>query len=71
MRHDIGRYTIITKMLEADPSEDEQWYWHLFRSGIRINGGISDSEEHALFEAGRNRMKDAGDWPVMQRSERV
>lgn len=70
MRHDIGRYTIVTQLLNG-PAEPEQWYWHLYRSGIRINGGISDSEEHALFEAGRNRMKDCGDWPLMQRSERV
>lgn len=71
MRHDIGRYTVITKQLDIDPSEPEQWYWHLFRSGIRINGGIADSEERALFDAGGARMKDAGDWPRIMRSERI
>ena len=71
MRHKIGSYEIETKLLETDPSKPEQWYWHLYRRGIRINGGIADSEEQALFDAGHNRRKDTADWPRMLPSERV
>lgn len=72
MRIEMGRYTIETKIVEADPSEPEWWYWHLYRNGVKINGGLAMSEEEAVFKAGAERMKDNGEWaPSMMPSERI
>ena len=55
MRLKSGIYEVTTHQLSEDP---EQWYWHLFKDGEKINGGLADSEEHALYAAGANRRKD-------------
>lgn len=68
MRHRTGRYMIETVQLNG-PAEDEQWYWHLYRDEQKINGGIADSEEEALFLAGGNKRKANGDWSVLRQEQ--
>ena len=70
MRYRTGRYEIKTKQLNG-PADPELWYWHLYRDGEKINGGIANSEEEAYFFAGGNRRKDTGEWAGGLRGERV
>lgn len=50
--------------------EPEQWYWHLYRDEKRVNGGLNDSLEEAMWAGGMNYRKDNGDYGS-RRGERV
>ena len=56
MRLKFGKYELETEYLGED-----QWYWHLYRDGIKINGGLNDSEEAAMYAAGIYRRRSERD----------
>jgi hypothetical protein len=62
-----GMYRIRCVQLSEEP---EQWYWHLYRHDIRVNGGLNDSLEEAMFAGGVGYRKDCGEW-VSRHGERV
>lgn len=37
---------------EVTPLADGWFYWHLFRNGVRVNGGLSRTREDAFADAG-------------------
>lgn len=53
--HRQGIYFIRCVQLCEEP---EQWYWHLYRDDKRINGGVNDSVEEAMWAAGMNWRRD-------------
>jgi len=59
--HRQGIYLIRCVRINED-HEPEQWYWHLFRHEVRINGGLNNCIEEAMFAAGVNWRRDNGAW---------
>jgi hypothetical protein len=52
----ITAYEIQVHPLPLQPHEPEQFYWHLFYKGEKVNGGISDTEGEAWQRAVRYKM---------------
>lgn len=44
-------YKIEVKPLPCKPGEYQDYYWHLFYKGMKVNGGISHSTEAARERA--------------------
>jgi hypothetical protein len=44
-------YDIKVKPLPYSPAEPEQFYWHLFFKGDKVNGGLCTSEGEAMNRA--------------------
>lgn len=65
-----GSYVMESTRLNG-PADPDLWYWTLYRDGVKINGGIADSEEQAMFLAGHNMRKDNGELYAYKSGERV
>jgi hypothetical protein len=46
-----GDYEIQVHRVATQPHEPEQWYWHLFYKGEKVNGGVADYKEWARERA--------------------
>jgi hypothetical protein len=43
-------YRVDVQMING-VNEHDSWYWHLFYKGVKVNGGICDSENQAYGRA--------------------